>query len=364
MALLSDLQEARTKDDVLAALLTSLQGRGFPVTDWVEGGVTRTLLEAVAAAIADEVSVFVPQVVRAGLLAYAEGEDLDALAENVYGLTRRPAQFAEGRVALTAEPGMGPYSITAGSFWVGTASGLRYVALENVTVPTGGSATLRVRAESPGSAYNVATGAINVVLTPFPGLSVTNPSGWLDTAGADAETDEQLRERCRLQWATLGYAHPAEAYEAWAKEASPAITRVAVLTHPRGQGTVDVVVYGAGGIGAADVAAADAYIQARRDLVADVQVYAATPVTVAVSGTVYVRAGTLAQVEPAVLSALADYAAGVPIGGTVYDDAIIAAIRSVADVVDVDLTAPTGDQALGTTEVPELDTAGLTFLEV
>ncbi len=364
MALLSDLQQTRTREEVLNALLMSLQGRGFPVTDWVEGGVTRTLLEAVAAAIADEVSVLVPQVVRAGLLAHAEGEDLDALAENVYGLTRRPAQFAEGRVTLTAEPGMGPYNITAGSFWVGTELGLRYVALENVTVPAGGSATLRVRAESPGSAYNVAAGAINTVLTPLPGLSVTNPSGWLDTAGADAETDEQLRERCRLQWPTIGYAHPAEAYEAWALEASPAITRVAVLTHPRGQGTVDVVVYGAGGIGAADVAAADAYIQARRDLVADVQVYAATPVTVAVSGTVYVTAGLLAQVQTDVQVALDAYAAEVPIGGAIYNDAIIAAIRSVAGVIDVDLTAPTDDQLLGEVEVPQLDTSGLVYVEV
>lgn len=364
MALLSDLQKARTKDDVLNALLSSLQGKGFPVTDWYEGGVARTLLEAVAAAIADEVGVFIPRVVQSGLLAYAEGEDLDALAENVYGISRIPAQFAEGKVVLTAASGTGPYNISAGAFWVGTASGLRYVVTENATIPAGGSVTVRVRAERPGSDYNVSAGAISVVLTPLPGVSVTNNSGWLLSAGRDEETDEELRERCRARWSTLGYAHPAEAYVAWALEASPAITKAAVLTHPRGQGTVDVVVWGQGGVGSADVAAANDYIQARRDLVADVQVYAATPRTILISGSVYVQAGATSTAQAKVDAALSALEKDIPIGGVVYDDAIIAAIRSSQYVVDVDLTAPVGDTALDPVEAAVLDASGLTWVEV
>ncbi|UZX16567.1 baseplate J/gp47 family protein [Thermus sp. PS18] len=354
MALLSELSVARTRDEVMSLLLSALQGKGFPVTDWYPGGVARTLLEAIAMAIADEVSVMVPRVVRSGLLAYAEGEDLDLLAQNVYGVTRYPAQFAEGTVILTAAPDMGPYTVQAGSFWVGTPDGLRFVATENATVPKGGSVSIRVRAESPGSAWNVAAGAITVVHTPYPGLSVTNPSGWLITAGRDAETDEELRQRCRSLWPTVAYARPAEAYVAWAKEASPAVLKAAVLVQPRGQGTVDVVVWGDGSIGSADVAAVDAYLQERKDLVADLKVYAATPRTISITGTVYVRPGTLSTAQSQVNAALKSLERSIPIGGWVYDDAIIAAIRSSSDVVDVDLTAPVGDTQLAVTEAAVL----------
>lgn len=363
MALLSDLQRAKTKDDILSALLTALQGRGFPITDWYEGGVARTLLEAVAAAIADEVSVMVPRIAQSGLLAYAEGEDLDALAQNVYGISRVPAQFAEGEVVLAAAPGTGPYNISAGSFWVGTPSGLRYVVTQNATIPAGGNVAVRVRAEEPGSAYNVAAGAISVVLTPLPGVSVANNSGWLLFAGRDEETDEELRERCRALWPTVAYARPAEAYVAWAKEASPAVTKVAVLVHPRGQGTVDVVVFGDSGIGSADVDAVNTYLQERKDLVADLAVYAATPVNISITGTVYVRAGTLSPAQAEVNAALDALEREIPIGGAVYNDAIIAAIRSSQYVVDVDLTVPSGDMALGQTEAAIL-VPNLTWVEV
>lgn len=363
MALLSELSVAKTRDEVLTTLLSALQARGFPVTDWYPGGVARTLLEAIALAIADEVSVMVPRVVRSGLLAYAEGEDLDLLAENVYGVSRIPAQFAEGTVTLTAAPDTGPYSIQAGSFWVGTPDGLNYVATQNATVPQGGSVSVKVRAESPGSAWNVAAGAITIVRTPYPGLSVTNLSGWLITAGRDEETDEELRERCRSLWPTVAYSRPAEAYVAWAKEASPAVLKAAVLTHPRGQGTVDVVVWGDGGIGSADVAAVDAYLQERRDLVADLRVYAATPATISITGTVYVRAGTLSTTQSQVDSALRSLERSIPIGGWVYNDAIVAAIRSSSNVVDVDLTAPSGDTQLAATEAA-IFSQGLTWVEV
>lgn len=364
MPLLADLKKGCTAQEVLNTLLANLQSRGFPVTDWTEGGVARTLLEAVAAAIADEVSVLIPRIVRAGLLAYAEGEDLDALAEGFYGISRTPAQFAEGKVRLTAQTGMGPYSITAGSFWVGTPGGLRYVAMENATVPQGGYVDVRVRAESPGAAYNVAAGDISVVLTPYPGLSVTNLSGWLITAGRDAEMDEELRERCRARWATLGCVRVADAYVQMAKDAAPAITKVAVYAGLRGQGTVDVVVWGDGGIGSADVAAANAYIQDRKDLVADVSVYAATPRTITLSGTVYVRAGAVSLVQSDVSNAIAALERSIPIGGVVYDDALIAALRASSYVIDVDLSAPVGDTALAQTEAAVISTTGLTWVEV
>lgn len=62
--------------------------------------------------------------------------------------------------------------------------------------------------------------------------------------GADEETDAQLRERYALQWqASNGCTK--YAYMAWALSV-PGVTSVSILDqHPRGQGTVDIVVRGA-----------------------------------------------------------------------------------------------------------------------
>ena len=361
---LGDLRQPLSREEVLGAILAALRDKGFPVDDWHPGGVTRTLLEAIAAAISDLAAARIPALAESGLLAYAKGADLDRLAENVFGLARHPAVFARGRVRFLAEPGAGPFHLPAGRVWVGSAGGLRYVTEEAATVPAGGHADVLVRAEEPGDAYNLPPGAIDRVLTPMPGLSVTNPSGWLVEAGRPAETDEELRERCRLSWAKLGYAHPAEAYRAWALESTPGITKAAVFSGRRGPGTVDVVVWGDGGVGSADLAAADAYIQARRDLVADVRVKAATPRTVTVAGAVYLSAGTLASARPAVEAALSAYARRIPIGGEVQSDALAAAIRSVPEVLDVDLTSPSADVALADEEAAVLDLSGLAYFEV
>lgn len=102
-----------------------------------------------------------------------------------------------------------------------------------------------VEAEDYGAAANASAGQICELVTPVAGISgVTNPAGWLESEGANEESDAQLQERIALQWqANNGCTK--HAYKAWALSV-PGVTSVSILDrHPRGQGTVDVVVRGA-----------------------------------------------------------------------------------------------------------------------
>ncbi len=349
MPSLRDLLTPKSRDAILQELIDLLRERGFPITDWHPGGVGRTILEVDAAALED-LYALVPAIAAGGYLATAQGPWLDLLVESAYGLNRHPATFARGKVVLTAAPGFGPYTLDPGDLWVGTADGLRYRNTTGGVLPAGGTLEVEVQAESPGSRYNVPTGTITILHTPLPGVSVTNRADWLLEAARDEETDEELRRRARLRWASLGTGATRAAYEFWAL-AHPAVTKVRVLDdHPRGQGTVDVVIWGEGGLGLEVVDSVNAYIQERRPLTANVEVYSAIPRSVHVEAEVYVRPGYLLIALEAGLEELRELERATPIGGTLYRSAVIEALFVRPYVVNVNLISPANDVVLGTRE--------------
>lgn len=348
---LDDLIRPRTRDEIRQDLLEELARQGFPLTDFVPGSVARHVAVETPALGLEDLWRTVAAIARGGYLSTAEGPWLDLLAEEFFALRRQPAVFARGRVRLTAAQGFGPYTIDPGGLWVGTPDGLRYQNITGGTLPQGGTLDLEVQAEHPGARYNVPTGAITVLHTPLPGVSVTNPPDWLLVAGADEEGDEALRTRCRSRWAELGGGATRHAYEFWARTAHPSVQQVRVLDdHPRGQGTVDVVIWGEGGLGAQVVQAVNAYIQERRPLTVSVAVYAATPRTVAVNATVSVRAGRLSEAQARVAEELAALQREIPIGGTLYRSRLIEALFVRPHVANVVLHSPALDIALGPTE--------------
>jgi uncharacterized phage protein gp47/JayE len=357
---LNQLLQPRSRDQVLAALIAFLQAKGYPPTDWVEGSVQRTLVELQAAGIADLEALRL-QIAKSGFLDFAEGDYLDLLGQSAYGLSRKQATFARQKFTLTAQAGFGPYSIQPGQLWVGDAQGLRFNNLSGGTLPLGGTLELEFRAERPGAAYNLPLGSATVMFTPLPGISVSNTE--ILEAAIDKESDAAYRARCRLRWGELGFGATRAAYESWALSSDPSITKVRILdNNPRGQGTVDVVVWGEGGLGAGAIAAADAYIQARKPLTANVQVYAASQINIALNATIRLRAGQLAQVQADVAASLAAFQRGLPIGATVYRSALIEALF-VGNVLDVALTSPSSDQTLTAVQTANISLTA-TYLEV
>ncbi|GEM81850.1 baseplate J/gp47 family protein [Meiothermus hypogaeus] len=357
---LQQLLQPRSRDQIMAALITYLQGKGYAPTDWVEGSVQRTLVELQAAGIADLEALRL-QIAKSGFLDLAEGDYLDLLGQSAYGLSRKQATFARQTFRLTAQAGFGPYSIQPGQLWVGNAAGLRFNNLSGGTLPLGGTLDVEFRAEQPGAAYNLTLGSANTLFTPLPGVTTTNIA--ISEAAIDTESDESYRNRCRLRWGELGYGATRAAYESWALSSTPSVTKVRVLdNHPRGQGTVDVVLWGEGGLSSGAVATANTHIQQRKPLTADVQVYAATPLSILITATIRLRAGFLSQVQAEVAQRLSAFQRALPIGAVVYRSALIEALFT-SNVLDVALSAPATDQTLAAIQVASFN-LNATFQEV
>lgn len=361
MPALLDLLKPRSQAEVLQSLIDRLAALGFAPSDWIPGSIGRTLLELEAEQLAD-LSQMIPKLAASGFVDLAEGEWLDLIGRSQYGLDRKPATVAEGMIRLTADAGFGPYEISVGDLWAVASNGARFNNVMGGTLPAGGSLDLRVRAEAPGTAYNVAAGAITRLATPLPGVSVTNPAGWLLVSAIDTETDAAYRERLKLRWAELGYGATADAYRSWALT-NPGVEMVRVLAdQPRGPGTVDVVLWTPGGLADGVVAAVDAFIQARRPLCVDVRVQSATVRAVSWKATVYVPAARQAEAQEALAAQQAVVQRRVGIGGTLFVAALVDALMNLPGAVNAVIVQPAADIVLGEREAVAL-VPDITFAE-
>lgn len=352
MATLAELVAGKTLAQQRQALFDALADPahgGFPVTSWREGDIARTLVEVDAQALVEHWGL-IGDIAAGGLLEKSEGDWLTLLARQVYQVQRQPAVTAEGAVVLTAAAGAGPYVVGPGALRVATPAGLRYQSTNpaNVTVPQGGSVSVPVRAEAAGVAYNVANGAITVMLTTFAGVTVSNPdpgSGtWLTMPGVDVEADEALKSRCRARWPETGFGSPGASYDLWARTAAASITRTRVQPNGTIGGQVDVYVAGpAGAVPGGDVAAALAYIAARAPMCVTPVVVNATANAVTVTATLYGKAQYETAALVAAAAALQEVFAGVAIGGTIYRAALFEALMSPVGVENAVIAAPAGD---------------------
>lgn len=164
------------------------------------------------------VSLLVNKALPNLFLKYATGTWLDVYAEGV-DLTRKADAMAEGTLPFTRETSAGELTIPAGTIIESpTLDGYIYrvVVLQDTVCPDGTLAfTAQVEAEQAGSSYNLGPGYYSILAAPIPGIaSVANAADWLTTPGADEETNEALRLRCRNQFSAVGQYHHDAAYKA------------------------------------------------------------------------------------------------------------------------------------------------------
>lgn len=150
-------------------------------------------------------------------LKYAKGAWLDVYAWAV-DLERKAASKALGVVTFTRETSAGELTIPAGTVVESpTLAGYIYRVLvtQDTTCPDGSlTFTAPVEAEQVGSAYNLGPGYYSILESPIPGIaSVTNAADWLSSPGADEESNEELRLRCRNQFSAVGQLHHDAAYK-------------------------------------------------------------------------------------------------------------------------------------------------------
>ena len=193
---------APTFDDIVDAgrreIITSPTRFDPDIVD-VPGSDVNVLVNA-SAAMSEEVAAFVQRGLNELSLATAQdigGEVLDRWVYDRYGLGRFSQTVSVGQVTLTRTAGVGPLIVDAGSVF-GTEDAQTFESLSAISFGSGTETfSVRVFARTAGEGGNVEAGAINQVVSSFPGetLSVTNAERAV--GGFPRETDEEFADRAR-----------------------------------------------------------------------------------------------------------------------------------------------------------------------
>lgn len=368
----AELIEPVTKEQQLATLLQLATLAGFPATSWQSGSVPRTLLE-IEAEVGASIANTVREIALGGMIDEAEGDWLTLLCASVFQVERIEAVKTAGQATLTCSALAGPYTVAVGAITATNAAGLQFSNTTGGTLPSGGTLDLTFQAAEGGAAYNLAVNTLTIMLTPLAGVSLDNPavppsSTWTTVSGADVETDDQIRLRCKAKWATIGTGTTSDAYKFGALTASAEVKRVKVLEHSNlgvsTDGAVTLYLAGDGGpVGAGALSDVDDALQAERPMCVDIYVANTVASATAVTGVVTVREGTSDAAQAGVEAALLALQRSIDIGGTIYVSAIIEAIMLPEDVVNVVLSGPAADVALASDGVATLSPS-LTYPEI
>ena len=323
-------------DRVLADIESQLPG--------VDARLRRTVVNALGKTLAGAVHGLY------GYLAYLSAQILPDTADaehlarwaSVWGISRKAASAAEGTITFT---GADDTTIPAGTL-LQRSDGAEYAVAADATI-VAGQATAEVAAVIAGAAGNVSGGSLTLI-NPIAGVTAQATIGAQGLAGgADAESDDSLRERLlgRIQAPPHGGA--TFDYERWATEV-PGVTRAWCFPLNRGDGTVDVYIVCDDQEGTIipsveTVAAVQAYIDARRPVTADFLAVAPTAhqlnLTIAVApATAAVRAAVEAELRDLLLRE-AEPGDGLN-GGTILLSHLREAISLAAGETDHTLIAP------------------------
>lgn len=178
-------------------------------------------------------------------VATATGKLLDLLAWGLR-LSRKQATAAKGTIYFTKQDDTEAVTVPAGTvIQTERINGVVYAVTVDAdyTIDAGiTGAEIPVTAAGTGTAYDLAPGYYHILPTAVDGVaSATNDDNWLVTPGADQESDDELRERCRNQYNLLGNYHTDAVYRSMiASVAGLSIDRV-FFEHdaPRGPGTAN-----------------------------------------------------------------------------------------------------------------------------
>ncbi|WP_409311538.1 baseplate J/gp47 family protein [Pectobacterium sp. B1J-3] len=203
-------------------------------------------------------------------LATASGAFLDMFAWGV-NVTRKPATAASGTIRFFKSNASQAALVPAGTVIQterinGQIYSLRVTA--DAVIPAGSASGLvPVTATGEGGAFNLAPGYYRILPVGVGGIErAENEENWLLTPGADQESDDDLRDRCRNQYNLVGNYHTDAVYRSMiAAVAGLSIDRIFFLHDaPRGPGTANAyLLLDSGVISAPFITAVNDYITAQ-----------------------------------------------------------------------------------------------------
>lgn len=120
----------------------------------------------------------------------------------------------------------------------------KLIVNENTPIPKDQlSARVLCTAEEAGAGYNLAEGYYCILPEAISGIaSAVNGADWIKVAGANVESDDELRERYRAKFSSVGKHHIDSVYKSLVAElAGVSVDRIYILHDaPRGPGTANI----------------------------------------------------------------------------------------------------------------------------
>lgn len=191
------------------------------------------------------VDTLINNVLRNLFLMTAAGPFVDLFAAALR-LQRKDATAATGKITFTKSAVDNSVTIPAGTvIQTERINGTIYsvATTQQAVIPAGtASALIDVTATDSGAAFNLAPGYYQILPKALDGIAaVRNDEDWLTTPGADRESDEELKDRCRNQFNLAGSYHTDAVYRSLiAAQAGLTIDRIFFLHDaPRGPGTAN-----------------------------------------------------------------------------------------------------------------------------
>ncbi|WP_302540138.1 baseplate J/gp47 family protein [Bilophila wadsworthia] len=362
-------------DDIRAGLFSRIEqvqdeyaAKGWlPARMNLNKGVVRGIIELFAWGLW-QVYTFLSIIHQQAIPRSSTGEWLGVHATQV-DLTRKPATKARGSVLFLRGEQTGNVRIPAGRILRtppdGAGNVFRYVTEELAVLPEGAaSVSVPVAAEEYGQGSNAAAGQICELVTPVTGISgVTNSADWLTEEGADEEGDAGLQLRYTLAWKSQAGVTRA-AYEKAALSVPGVLAVYVSDQHPRGEGTVDVVVQGSAGIPTAKLL--EKVREALEDSIVinhDLQVKAPTPVNITVKAVLEILSGdekTIKEQAEATIRKMFSFDSeddGIPrfsLGKDVVRDRLASGIINISNVKRIRWESPSGDVVIAPDALPVL----------
>ena len=239
------------EDEEMEKVQGELEDGGFPITNFKKGGIFYHLCRMLVT-IYIELKELARVIVNSCFIKHAEGDWLKIKAAD-YSKQQKEAKAAKGYVTIYRNEYNNALQVTKGHcFKTEPDAGgkeLKFYCCENTVIDAGEPVgRVLVEAEAPGTYYNIALGRITISMIHLDGMDyVTNEEDWLFEEGAEEEDLEDLRDRCMSSWAELATRTIEEKLRNAAKSVPGVLDARIDAQHPRGQGTVDVIVTGAAG---------------------------------------------------------------------------------------------------------------------
>ena len=198
--------------ELAAAMMADVTVRTPELTDFNEGSVARTLLEA----FAYEVAVLYEQmdrVYQSGFVDTARGVHLDRVV-GVLGITRTEADYPTGEVTFQRDPAVRDAILIPQGLEVATADDpartprqkVYVTTQEGTLLPNFNELTLPVRGVVRGRDLVTAAESAVGMLRPLPGVKSIVNRAPIRFLGEDRETDEALRARAKQELLASGRA--------------------------------------------------------------------------------------------------------------------------------------------------------------